>query len=112
MNRHSTLVRCGAAFVLLAVILPNLMYVGHWSSDHDTQKHSADSGVNVAAHAAHCHFGPAKCSGEPALVGTWWVGEEPFKLWLDGQMLPISSAAESTIQELPLGVETPPPRTV
>lgn len=72
-RQRSFLVRAGAIAVLLSVLLPNIAYAGHWSSGGHA--HAVQSEAEASAHAAHCHLGPSKCSGEPDLTGVSWIGQ-------------------------------------
>jgi len=78
LSRQKRWVRKGTTFVLLLVLLPNVAYVGHWSSSGQTaDAHSLHTERQETDHAAHCHQGPSQCNGTSAIVGTWWVGDDP-----------------------------------
>jgi hypothetical protein len=48
--------------LLLLAFLPSVTYVGHWSTFIHAGMGHADTAADAAAHAAHCHYGPANCS--------------------------------------------------
>jgi hypothetical protein len=72
------LIRAGALAVLLGVVAPNVTYVGHWPLAGHT--HGITDEASASEHAAHCHLGPSKCSGQTDFTGTWWAGQEPMVL--------------------------------
>jgi hypothetical protein len=87
-RREERLVRLGAVFVLLAVVLPSVTYMGHWPiagvhAHNDEAAPHTHSAPNSDEHASHCHVGPAKCAGSQAMVGSIWVGEDAGLLTLD-----------------------------
>jgi hypothetical protein len=84
--KRERLVRLGAWFVLLAALLPNVSYMGHWpiaGADVHLEAGVDPSSV-IAEHEAHCHIGPANCGGGESMVGTPFAGEENGVLSLPG----------------------------
>jgi hypothetical protein len=53
-----------AAIVLLAVLVPSALYMGHWPFLPGFQR--SGNAAEAHAHAGHCHAGPSKCSDGPA----------------------------------------------
>jgi hypothetical protein len=94
--KRRRLLRFGAWFVLLAAVLPNVAYVGHWPGSGDGHSHaeSHESHSEVIDHALHCHVGPAKCVGGQAMVGAYWIGEDAGLLSLYGPDVSIEAAQE------------------
>ncbi len=84
--RRERLIAFGALFVLLAALLPNVTYMGHWPIG-GLDVHF-DAGVDPAAalaeHEDHCHVGPAHCGGGESMVGTPFAGEDSGALSLPG----------------------------
>lgn len=81
-RRGQKLLRAGAVFVLLAAVMPNVLYIGHGptepshKSPHSHGAAAADVGsTSGEAHVQHCHVGAAKCAGPQSLVGTSWIGD-------------------------------------
>jgi hypothetical protein len=84
--RRQWLVRLGAWFVLVAALLPNVSYMGHWpiaGADVHLEAGVDPSSV-IAEHEAHCHIGPANCGGGESMVGTPFAGEDNGVLSLPG----------------------------
>jgi hypothetical protein len=78
LARQKRLVRLGAVFVFVMVLLPNIAYVGHWSPPAETtHAHSGQTEQQTNDHAVHCHNGPSQCSGAQSTIGTWWIGDDP-----------------------------------
>jgi hypothetical protein len=84
--KRDHLVRLGAWLILAFVLLPNILYMGHWPEmagaghdHHDEAAMPVDPGAHDSEtedHAAHCHVGPAHCGGGESMIGTPFVGEE------------------------------------
>lgn len=74
-RKRRLLIRAGAVAVLLSVVVPNITYVGHWSSQGHT--HPIQNQAEASEHAAHCHLGPSKCSSQPDFTGVSWIGGGP-----------------------------------
>ena len=53
--------------ILLAALLPSLLYIDHWGEFVDFALGRADAAdaAEAAAHSVHCHFGAASCSDQP-----------------------------------------------
>jgi hypothetical protein len=93
-------IRVGAWLILALALLPNISYMGHWTKmagathDHadtsESAEHSADDSA-TAAHAAHCHVGPANCGGGESMIGTPFVGEDTEGLALSGHEFEIDT---------------------
>lgn len=81
--RQRRFVRTVALVVLLGAILPNVIYLGHWSipglpgTAAATAAHSHDDG-----HADHCH-GSSSCSSQAVYGLKWWITGDGA-LTLDG----------------------------
>jgi hypothetical protein len=82
-RKRERIVRWGAWFVLLAALLPNISYMGHWpiTSADGSDEHAhgverpAGHDSESDAHVAHCHAGPKSCGGGESTVGTPVIGE-------------------------------------
>lgn len=113
LARQRRIVRAGAIFVLLMVMLPSIAYVGHWDpfGVQPTHAHSLhhDPSDNQD-HAAHCHAGPSTCTGPQATVGSWWIGEDPSPIPNTGPTLEIESGADQFVIQAFAGRIVPPPR--
>jgi hypothetical protein len=75
-RRQRRRLRPWALIILVLAFVPNVSYMGHWSStgayaqtSHEAHRESAED------HAAHCHTSAAKCSAQ-SLVGSLWAGED------------------------------------
>lgn len=90
-------------FILLAAILPNLLYVGHGFTEpahaHETEG-ATESTERGDEHVQHCHLGPSTCAGQSSLVGTWWVG--------DASLLPEPDLVLATIDSAEIHPIDPP----
>jgi hypothetical protein len=100
------LLRLGALFVLLAAVLPNVTYVGHWNAPeasaahtHSGESHGDQVPASSDDHAEHCHTGPAKCSGPHAITGSIWVGEDAGLLTLDPPLRILSRSGDIYVLE-------------
>lgn len=78
LRQQRILVSAGALFVLVAALLPGIVYMGHWGSAGTNHDHAGET--HATSHEDHCHVGPARCSGGLSMVGTWWVGEDPVSV--------------------------------
>ncbi len=84
-SRRERLIAFGAWFVLLAALLPNVTYMGHWPiGGLDVHLDSGDAAATLAEHEQHCHVGPAHCGGGESMVGTPFAGDESGALSLPG----------------------------
>ena len=72
--------------MLLAALLPNVSYMGHWPiAGADVHLEAGvDPASVIAEHEAHCHIGPANCGGGESMVGTPFAGEDNGVLSLPG----------------------------
>jgi len=108
-RRQRRRLRSWALIILVLTVVPNVSYMGHWSStgayaqtSHETHRESAED------HAAHCHTGAAKCSAQ-SLVGSLWAGEDagllaltaPFLHEQDSSAIPATDAPASRILQPP-----------
>jgi hypothetical protein len=102
-------------FVLLAAILPNLLYVGHGPTEpvhaHETEG-ARESTERGGEHVQHCHVGPSKCAGQPSLVGMWWVGDAPLLPEPDLFLATVGSAEINPIDPPSVRLLRPPQATV
>jgi hypothetical protein len=76
--------RSVARFILLGVLLPNIIYLGHWGPATAAETHAAAHSHGTDEHDLHCHTGPSKCSGPQATVGSINVNEDPGLLTPEG----------------------------
>src|SRR5712692_642338 len=104
------LARWGVMVILLGAVLPNVTYMDHWPIWGGGEDHEVHGEAEADAHAAHCHTGPSKCSNEQALVGSWWVGDEPMRISPNPPSHEIESKRESTVAEPLPAIITPPPQ--
>ena len=104
-------------FILLGVLLPNMVYLGHWGDGgavaHETaHEHGTPADVTSDEHTLHCHSGPSKCAGAQAMIGALWVGEDPGLLSTDGASRPQFGSAPQIAPETPVTRILQPPRAV
>jgi len=105
--RRDRLIRVGGLVVLLAAVLPNVLYVGHLpASGHQ----HIDTAAEAEEHAEHCHLGPAKCSGQASLTGTWTIGDHEWSLAPNARPEQIELGEYGHYAEPSLPIDTPPPR--
>ncbi len=100
----------GSVFILLFAVLPNVLYVGHWSFPSGPGDQVIHTEAKAEEHAAHCHIGPSNCANQQSFVGTWWVGEDPLPISLDGPTYATEPKSGDMAEETALPVDTPPPR--
>ena len=107
--RRDRLIRVGGLVILLAAVMPNVLYLGHWSVAGE-----AHGGIHTAAeaeeHAAHCHLGPAKCSGQASFTWTWTIGDHEWSLAPNARPQQIELGEYEHYAEPSLSIDTPPPR--
>jgi hypothetical protein len=104
-------------FILLGVLLPNIVYLGHWgvgdTAAHEaSHEHSASASDTSDAHTLHCHAGLSKCAGAQAMIGALWVGEDAGLLTFDASPLPHFESAAVIPPESPVTRILQPPRAV
>jgi hypothetical protein len=104
-------VRIGALAVLVAAVLPNVTYVGHWSAISETSGHVHKHDQPAPeSHSEHCHGDSAQCDA-PALVSVTWItgesspGEPPADL-----LIAFVSPLAGAVTPGAIDVITPPPR--
>lgn len=102
------LLKAGALAVLLGVVAPNVTYVGHWPLAGHT--HDIKDEATASEHAAHCHLGPSKCSGQTDFTGTWWVGQEPTVLAAAPKEELVAQSSDTTLLDPPSSRLLKPPR--
>ncbi len=107
--RRRTSSRAAAALILLLAVTANVSYLGHWGSDGGGHTH-IHSQAQAEEHAAHCHLGPAKCSGQQSLVGTFWVGDPPPLLSLESALRRIDLTEAGPALDPPAARLSHPPR--
>jgi hypothetical protein len=100
--------------VLLAALLPNVSYMGHWPIS-GAGAH-VDPGVDPASvieeHEAHCHIGPATCGGGESMVGTPFAGEENGVLSLPGSEMKFDAGHDYRPQDGHPSPILQPPRAI
>jgi hypothetical protein len=117
--------RAGAIsrFILLGVVLPNVVYLGHWGVEspspaephaaaHAASAHGHDASGGVSEHELHCHAGPSKCGGPQALTGSLNVNEDAGLLTPAGSLISFTDSPDSFSPEPPAGRLLEPPRAV
>lgn len=106
--------RLMAALVLVAAVLPNVLYVGHWSAPGPEAAHSHSTATPEESdeHELHCHKGPSRCAGPQSLTGSLWVGEEAGLLALDAQPRQVDLIETTRRIEAPTARILQPPKTV
>ncbi|MEX0683506.1 MAG: hypothetical protein WD904_04280 [Dehalococcoidia bacterium] len=108
-------VRSVARFILLGVLLPNFVYLGHWTTTgteaHETTHHHRQPDAAADdAHTLHCHTGISKCGGAQAMVGALWVGEDAGLFAPDDAPKPILLAPAAIAPEPPTLLLLQPPK--
>ncbi len=112
--------RMAALALLLGAILPNVSFIGHWGAfggapDPAAPTHASHDPLGPAEaeqHARHCHVGPARCSGQSSLVGTWSIGDATSGLLIDGSLALIELSVARTHAEPPRARIAHPPKSV
>lgn len=105
--------RVGAALVLVFVITPNVLYVGHSGLGPlpvAAHRH-LDNPAEAAEHAAHCHLGPSKCNGQSSALGISRTDETTWSLDTGGGLTRADSTNDISPAEAPAFRLTPPPRS-
>jgi hypothetical protein len=99
-----------AIVVLVAAVLPNVLYLGHSPGAEAAHEHNGAESRGTDEHELHCHKGPSRCAGPQSLTGSIWVGEDAGLLSLGG---PVRAFAERGTASSADGVTTrilQPPR--
>lgn len=109
-TRHR-LIRAGALFVLLGAVLPSVTYVGHWLEGGADHVNVTQNEAEAEQHAEHCHLGPSKCAGAQSLVGTWWVGDQPFTIAHESRGQMMTPAGVLVLTEPPVSRLPHPPQS-
>jgi hypothetical protein len=107
------IIRWGAIFVLLMVMLPSITYVGHWDpfGVSPTHAHSLHHDPDAQQdHAAHCHSGPSTCTGPQATVGSWWIGGDPSPVTAPEPTLAVPITDDQSETQAFTARVVPPPR--
>ncbi len=99
--RRERLIAFGAWFVLLAALLPNVTYMGHWPiGGLDVHfDEGSDPAAALAEHEDHCHVGPAHCGGGESMVGTPFAGEDSGALSLPGSEMKFDALHDQRPQD-------------
>jgi hypothetical protein len=99
--RRERLIAFGAWFVLLAALLPNVTYLGHWPiGGLDVHfDDGADPAATLAEHEDHCHVGPAHCGGGESMVGTPFAGEDSGALSFPGSEMKFDAGHDQRPQD-------------
>lgn len=82
--------------MLLAALLPNVSYMGHWpiaGADIHLEA-GVDLAPVIAKHEDHCHVGPANCGGGESMVGSPFAGEDNGVLSLPGSEMKFDAGHE------------------
>ncbi len=104
-KRLNRLLRAGAAFTLTLAVLPNILYLGHGDQHADLS-----DPAQAEEHAAHCHLGPSKCSGQPGAVSATWVDSDSWQLDPSGVLQASEGPSLLPPSEGPSFKSSPPPR--
>jgi hypothetical protein len=112
-GRMRRALRLGAVLTLVFVIAPNVLYLGHSAlgplapaAAHD----NLDDPAEAEEHAAHCHLGPSKCTGQSSAVSVSWADESTWSLSTGGRLTGADSATDIVLAEGPVFRVTPPPK--
>jgi hypothetical protein len=95
--------------VLLAAVLPNIMYVGHGPFG-GSDAHDFKTVEDIEEHIAHCHIGPSSCSDQASLGVSWWVIFSDLAFALDSAPRRVDTAETAVILEPHSFLFKPPPR--
>lgn len=104
-RRLNRLLRAGAVFTLTLAILPNILYLGHAGQHADLS-----DPVQAEEHAAHCHLGPSKCSGQPGSGSVTWLQSDSWDLVPSGILFATATPSLSFPSDGPSFKSSPPPR--
>lgn len=110
--RGQRLLKRGALLVLFLAVLPNVLYIGHLPLPGLDAEMHIHTPAEARDHANHCHLGPASCGDQPALVGTWWIGEDPIAIAAATDSHPVNLSDVQPRPDAPGDVTTPPPRSI
>lgn len=103
-------VRFGAVVVLLCAVLPNVLYVGHWSLP-GLPAEAIETAGEAHDHAAHCHGDRSECSG--SAFGQALPIEAPSALVLLAGGLLLLPLVAFVLASKPVSTRlTPPPRLI
>jgi hypothetical protein len=103
--------RSVARFILLGVLLPNVVYLGHWGPAAASESHEAAHQTRGAdEHDLHCHTGPSKCSGPQATVGSLNVNEDAGLPTPEGPVRLLFGVPAETAPEPPVSRLLQPPQ--
>jgi hypothetical protein len=100
-----------AIVVLVAAVLPNVLYLGHSPGAEAAHEHNGAESRGTDEHELHCHKGPSRCAGPQSLTGSIWAGEDAGLLSLDR---PVRAFVETRTESAADGVTArvlQPPRT-
>ncbi len=105
-RRRNRLLTIGAVIVLLAAILPNVLWLGHWSVPGLQVTSQA---VAAHDHASHCHGDPS-CADQPAGFLPWWPGSQDTLVLDNGSVRATTAGPEREPAEPVTPSLDPPPR--
>jgi hypothetical protein len=115
MRRKVTqrVVRGGAWVVLLAAMLPNILYIGHWPTAGAAEGHTHTHpplASSATEHAAHCHGDTSQCDAPALVLVTWVPGESSPPEPPVSVLIPPLPAVSLAPADEAIDVATPPPR--
>jgi hypothetical protein len=90
---------------LTVAVLPNILYLGH--GDHHADLRDP---AQAEEHAAHCHLGPSKCSGQPGAVTATWADSDVWRLNPSGFLFVSEASPPVSPSDGPSFKSSPPPR--
>ncbi|HUF52644.1 MAG TPA: hypothetical protein VMR52_02570 [Dehalococcoidia bacterium] len=104
--------RSVARFILLGVLLPNVVYLGHWGvgTSDAAQEAAHHESHGADEHDLHCHAGPAKCAGAQATVGSININEDSGLVTPEGTIRPTLDAPAEFAPEPPSSRLLQPPQ--
>ena len=102
--------RAGYVVVLLAAVLPNVLYLGHGPTEAGHPHPTTDAHDEGEEHVQHCHVGPSRCAGSPSLVGTSWIGDETALPLVAGHTTPFPEDHRLAMPEPSLSRVLQPPQ--
>jgi hypothetical protein len=108
-RRRQRFVRIGSFFVLAFALMPAITYMGHWPLDSGHLHEETASTASSEDHELHCHAGLSHCAGSEAMVGSFWVGEDPDILSLTSPDRHVETHVDATALEgAPVRILQPP----
>ena len=105
-RQRERLIALGAMVVLMLAVLPNVLWLGHWSVP------GLGATAEAAArhdHASHCH-GSASCADQAGYGLQWWSEREGTLVLAGGAEREQAPVQAASVSQPPVPPLDPPPR--